>query len=106
MNKGLFELSDCNAASFFEEDYKGKILVLSPEFLRPEHRNERGQLWIATGGTGCESGEPKKKLTAARLLDGETAEFRRGCFFGALQPELLPDWARLKLGGDAPVMSL
>lgn len=99
MEKELYELSDCKYASFFDDDYKGRVLVLSPEFLRSEHQNEQGQLWLATGGDGCEPGEPKKKLTAVRLSDGETAEFRRGQFYGAIHPKLLPDWAKLKLGG-------
>lgn len=99
MKNGFFESSDCKYASFFNDDYKGKVLVLSPHFIGSGQRNDQSQLWLATGGDGCQPGEPKKKLTAVRLMDGKTTEFRRGQFYGAIQPKLLPDWAMLKLGG-------
>lgn len=39
-----------------EEELDGRLVLLNHESLKPEHRNARNQLWIATHGPGCRAG--------------------------------------------------
>lgn len=94
MKDGLYEFEDCRSGSFHEMDFAGKILVLSPDYLKAGQRNEHGQLWLATGGSGCQPGAVKGTIHTIRLSDSQGAEFRRGKFYGAIHPRLLPYWAR------------
>lgn len=36
-----------------KENLDGRLVLLSYESLKPEHRNARNQLWVATHGPGC-----------------------------------------------------
>ena len=48
----LLSGQDCRDGSR-EEDYMDRLVVLKLEGLKPEYRNARNQLWIATHGPGC-----------------------------------------------------
>lgn len=49
----LLDGQDCREGSR-EENYMDRLVVLRLESLKPEYRNARNQLWIATHGPGCE----------------------------------------------------
>ena len=49
----LLDGQDCREGSR-EENYMDRLVVLKLESLKPEYRNARNQLWIATHGPGCE----------------------------------------------------
>ena len=103
MINGKFEASDCIPSSFFTEDYRGRVLVLAPGSLRDNMRGEYGQLWLGLDGSGCDLSSAKGMLTAVRLADGKTSQWRRGKFYGVIAPKLLPEWARQKLEMLPPV---
>lgn len=48
----LLDGQDCREGSR-EADYTDRLVVLKYESLKPEYRNARNQLWIATHGPGC-----------------------------------------------------
>lgn len=49
----LLDGRDCMEGSK-EKDYWERLVVLNYESLKPEYRNARNQLWIATHGPGCQ----------------------------------------------------
>ena len=94
-----------------EQDYTGKVLVLSPEALREQYWGQKNQLWYARSGFGCEPHSSGRAVFATCLSDGETARWNREDFIGVLDDKFLPDWAREKLKEmmtqeqtDAPTM--
>ena len=94
-----------------EQDFTGKVLVLSPEALREQYWGQENQLWYARSGFGCEPHSSGRAVFATCLSDGETARWNREDFIGVLDDKFLPDWAREKLEElmtqeqtDAPTM--
>lgn len=94
-----------------EQDYTGKVLVLSPEALREQYWSQENQLWYARSGFGCEPHSSGRAVFATCLSDGETARWNREDFIGVLDDKFLPEWAREKLAElmtqeqtDAPTM--
>ena len=94
---GLFELEHCIPNSKHQLDYTGRVLVLSPAVLDEPCWSPQGQLWYAHDGPGCNPDSIVGSIRATRLADGEQACWNRTNFAGALQDELLPDWARKPL---------
>ena len=94
-----------------EQDFTGKVLVLSPETLREQYWGQENQLWYARSGFGYEPHSSGRAVFATCLSDGETARWNREDFTGVLDEKYLPDWAREKLAelmtqeqADAPTM--
>lgn len=94
-----------------EQDYTGKVLVLSPEALREQYWGQDYQLLYARSGFGCEPHSSGRAVFATSLMDGETARWNREDFVGILKDEFLPEWAKPKLAElqaqeqtDAPTM--
>ena len=94
-----------------EQDFTGKVLVLSPEALQEQYWGQDYQLLYARSGFGCEPHSSGRAVFATCLSDGETARWNREDFIGVLDDKFLPDWAREKLEKlmtqeqtDAPTM--
>ena len=101
----------CPSLICVEQDFTGKVLVLSPEALREQYWGQENQLWYARSGFGCEPHSSGRAVFATCLSDGETARWNREDFIGVLDDKFLPDWAREKLEElmtqeqtDAPTM--
>ena len=80
-----------------EQDFTGKVLVLSPEALQEQYWGQDYQLLYARSGFGCEPHSSGRAVFATCLSDGETARWNREDFIGVLDEKYLPDWAREKL---------
>ena len=93
---GLFGPEHC-VGDRQEQDYTGKVLVLSTDTLRESCWTPRDQLWLAEGGYGCSPTARGRAVYAACLGDGEETVWRRTDFTGVLDEQYLPDWAREKL---------
>lgn len=94
-----------------EQDYTGKVLVLSPDVLREQYWGQEYQLLYAKSGFGCKPHSSGRAVFATSLMDGETARWNREDFVGILKDEFLPEWAKPKLAElnaqeqtDAPTM--
>ena len=94
-----------------EQDFTGKVLVLSPEALQEQYWGQDYQLLYARSGFGCAPHSSGRAVFATCLSDGETARWNREDFIGVLDEKYLPDWAREKLEElmtqeqtDAPTM--
>ena len=93
---GLFGPEHC-VGDRVEQDYTGKVLVLSPDTLREQYWGQKYQLLYAQSGFGCKPYSRGRAVFAVSLVDGETARWNREDFVGVLKEELLPEWAREKL---------
>ena len=80
-----------------EQDFTGKVLVLSPDTLKESCWSQADQLWYARSGFGCEPHSSGRAVFATCLSDGETARWNREDFIGVLHDKFLPEWAKPKL---------
>ena len=89
---GLFEPEHC-VGDRCQQDYTGKVLVLSPDTLRESCWTPRDQLWLAEGGFGCSPHASGQAVYAICLGDGDRTRWNRADFVGILDGQYLPDWA-------------
>ena len=80
-----------------EQDFTGKVLVLSPDTLKESCWSQADQLWYARSGFGCEPHAIGRSVRCTCLSDGEMTRWNRHEFIGVLDEKYLPDWAREKL---------
>lgn len=93
---GLFGGEHC-AAGMYDGKVKGKVLVMKPSTLKENCWSPENQLWLATGGFGCDPKASGRAIYATCLGDGEQTRWNREDFFGVLDERYLPEWAREKL---------
>jgi hypothetical protein len=80
-----------------EQDFTGKVLVLSPDTLKESCWSRADQLWYAHDGFGCRPHAIGRSVRCTCLSDGEMTRWNRHEFIGVLDEKYLPDWAREKL---------
>ena len=80
-----------------EQDFKGKVLVLSLDVLQESCWNSCNQLWLGEGGFGCSPTSSGRAVYATCLGDGEETRWNRSDFIGVLDEQFLPDWAAERL---------
>ena len=94
-----------------EQDFTGKVLVLSPDTLKESCWSQADQLWYAHDGFGCSPHAIGRSVRCTCLGDGEMTRWNRSEFIGVLDDKFLPEWAKPKLAElqaqeqtDAPTM--
>ena len=80
-----------------EQDFTGKVLVLSPDTLKESCWSQADQLGYAHDGFGCRPHAIGRSVRCTCLGDGEMTRWNRHEFIGVLDEKYLPDWAREKL---------
>ena len=80
-----------------EQDFTGKVLVLSPDTLKESYWSPENQLWYAHDGFGCSPHAIGRSVRCTCLGDGEMTRWNRNEFIGVLDDKYLPEWARTKL---------
>ena len=88
----LFDGSHCDDMT--GQALESTVLVMSPFTLKESYWAPENQLWLATGGFGCNPTASGRAVYATCLGDGEQARWNRSDFIGILREEHLPDWAR------------
>ncbi len=79
------------------QNYKGKLLIIRAESLNEEFRTPENQLFLASGGFGCDPNSSGRKVFGCFLSDGEETHFYRSDFVGIIADEHIPQWANEKL---------
>lgn len=87
----LFDKSHCLEGEL--GDITDKVIVLSPKCLKEEYWSPENQLWLATGGFGCEPDKIGRAVYATCLFDGEQTRWNRHNVIGVLKDEFMPSWA-------------
>ena len=80
-----------------EQDFTGKVLVLSPDTLKESCWRQENQLWYAHDGFGCSPHAIGRSVRCTCLSDGEMTRWNRSEFIGVLDDKFLPEWAKPKL---------
>ena len=93
---GMLDCSHC-LPDTDNQDFEGKVVVLSPKILREGCLTQQDQLWLCTGGFGSHAGSRGQAVFATCLADGEKTRWNRSDIVGVLADSHLPDWAREKL---------
>ena len=92
----LFRAEHC-VGDRAEQDFTGKVLVLSPDTLKESCWSQENQLWYAHDGFGCRPHAIGRSVRCTCLGDGEMTRWNRHEFIGVLDEKHLPDWAQEKL---------
>ncbi len=92
----LFDRTHC-CVGMYDENVEGKVLVMKPETLKESCWTQENQLWLATGGFGCDPKGRGRAIFATCLSDGEQTRWNREDFVGVLDGQYLPEWAKQKL---------
>ena len=74
------------------ETFIGKIIVLKPEILSPEYRNEHYQIMRCTGGNGSRADGLGTSVFCTELYTGENMNYRRAPVLGLLKDDCYPAW--------------
>ena len=90
----LFTIEHCDKD---QPGYEDKVVILSHKCLKEEYWSPENQLWLATGGFGCDPKKIGRAVYATCIADGEMTRWNREQFLGVIKDEMLPDWAREKL---------
>lgn len=64
------------------ENLEGKILILDAKFLVKEYRKPENQIWLATGGFGCDPNLRGTTIFCTALADGEEYRWDRTKIIG------------------------
>ena len=87
---------DCTPISY-DDDLHGKIVVIRPGVLRKEYQLATRQLKLCIGGFGASPHSRGSACFCVYLYSGDSSRFERPDILGTLEPEQLPQWAKLGL---------
>jgi hypothetical protein len=74
------------------ETFIDKIIVLKPEILSPEYRNESYQILRCKGGNGAKADGIGTSVFAKEMFTGDDVKYRRANVMGILKKEYYPAW--------------
>ena len=86
-----------NCIPINNETFVGKIIVIRPQSLSPEYRNEQYQIVRCTGGNGAKADGLGISVFCKEIFTGEEMKYRRASVMGILKEEHYPDWLKIKL---------
>lgn len=92
----VLTVKDCTPVSY-DDDLHGKVIVIKPEVLRREYRMATRQIKLCTGGFGASPHSRGSACFCVDLYSGKESRFERMDILGTLEPERLPEWAKLGL---------
>ena len=89
------ELTAKNCLSItYEDDLKGKIIVVRGDILRPEYKRASNQLLLCTGGSGSKPNPYGRTCYAVHLYDARETAYYRQDILGVMPEDKLPEWAK------------
>lgn len=93
VSKTLFTGNQCDSLHNFPT-LVGKIVVQSVKDLYPEFQNASQQIFLATGGFGCNKNSRGSAVYAVNLYNKEETRLERQDLIGVLKEECTPNWAK------------
>lgn len=91
--KELYTKNQCESLDHFPS-LVGKIVVQSVKDLYPEFQNASQQIFLATGGFGCNKNSRGSAVYATNLYNKEETRLERQDLLGVLKEEYTPNWAK------------
>lgn len=87
------------ASDDYKQSIRDKVVVIKPEAISPEYYAATSQLWFCTGGFGASASPRGRTCFCINLHDtGRQESFYRSDIMGTMDPEHLPNWAKVGLG--------
>ena len=91
--KTIIDRSECRALS---ECIKGKLVVIRPEFFKPQFREAKYQLVLATGGFGCDASSLGNAVMVTECCENpERYRQERYNLIGEPTEEMIKEWKAL-----------
>lgn len=83
--------------TIWNDNLVGKILVVNPQHIRPEYRNEQSQIILCKGGNGAIPEGMGMSIFGQYCFSEEKCKYHRGQIMGELKREFYPEWLTKKL---------
>jgi len=77
--------------------YENQLVVIKPEAMIASARTADEQLYLATGGFGCDPDARGRAVYCKNLFTGKEERWNRSGIAGIIQPERIPGWAHQRL---------
>jgi len=77
--------------------YENQLVVIKPETMIASARTADEQLFLATGGFGCNPDARGQAVFCKNLFTGKSVRWERHDIAGIIQPERIPAWAQQRL---------
>ena len=90
-NLQLFDLSKIDTE---QNDYTDKVIAIKQSALAEKYLMQQDQIYLATGGFGCEPNKSGRAVFTTCLSDGEKVRWDRSQVLGVIKDEFIPDYAK------------
>ena len=91
--KTIIDRSECRALS---DHIEGKLVVIKPEFFKPQFREAKYQLVLATGGFGCDADKLGTAVFVVECCENpEHYRQERYNLIGEPTEEIIAEWKAL-----------
>ena len=91
--KTIIDRSECRALS---DHFEGKLVVIKPEFFKPQFREAKYQLVLATGGFGCDADKLGTAVFVVECCENpEHYRQERYNLIGEPTEEMITEWKAL-----------
>lgn len=88
--KTIIDKSECKPLS---DNIEGKLVVIKPDFFKPEFREAKYQIVLATGGFGCEAGKLGNAVFVIECCENpENYRQERYNLIGEPTEEIIKEW--------------
>lgn len=91
--KTIIDRSECKPLS---DNIKGKLVVIKPDFFKPEFREAKYQIVLATGGFGCDASKMGNVVYVTECCQNpENYRQERYNLIGEPTEEMIKEWKSL-----------
>ena len=92
--KTIIDKSECKPLS---DHIEGKLVVIKPEYFKPEWRDAKYQLVLANGGFGCDAGKMGTAVYVEEVHGNNPEHYRveRYDLIGEPTEEMIAEWKAL-----------
>lgn len=89
--KTIIDKSECKSLS---DNIEGKLVVIKPDFFKPEFREAKYQLVIATGGFGCDASKIGNAVYVEEVHTDNPEHYRQERYnlIGEPTEEIIKEW--------------
>ena len=89
--KTIIDKSECKPLS---DNIEGKLVVIKPDFFKPEFRDAKYQIVLATGGFGCEEGKLGNAVFVEEVHTDNPEHYRQERYnlIGEPTEEIIKEW--------------
>ena len=89
--KTIIDGSECKPLS---DNIEGKLVVIKPDFFKPEFREAKYQIVLATGGFGCEAGKLGNAVFVEEVHTDNPEHYRQERYnlIGEPTEEIIKEW--------------